>query len=206
VRLGGWQYSGDFTIDNQIVYDRPDLPYLPEGTKQIHAASLGDPRNDSWYMGMANPLSVRVAHRTQDNWGYYALPMSYPITTSITISNYHFFCDIDPLTGQAANNCYTNGSKRMPDVVSFQPGQIRSTIDADGNLIADYSGYTDRYGTIVTGCTSVSLDCIPISFTSVPLPLGIWYQWRVPFTDTVQPREYDITLGGAPSGWLEFPQ
>ncbi len=205
VRLGGWQYTGDFTIDNLIVYDRPDLPYLPTDTRQIHAASVGDPRNDSWYMGMANPLSVRVAHRTQDNWGYYALPMTYPITTPMTLNDYHFFCDVDTVTGQAPAGCITNGSKRMPDVVSFQPGQIRSVIDPDNNLVADYQGYTDRYGNIVAGCTAISLDCIPISFENVPLPLGIWYQWRVPFTNTVQVREYDFTFNGQPSGWIRFP-
>lgn len=205
VRLGGWQYSGDFTIDNQIIVDRPDLPYLPSETRQIHAASLGDPRNDSWYLGMANPLSVRVAHRTQDNWGYYPLPFSYPLTATMSISDYHFFCAVDFVTGAAAPNCYTNGSKRMPDVVSFQPGQIRAILDPDGDQVANYQGYTDRYGNIVQGCGAVALDCIPISFEHVPLPLGIWYQWRVPFTDTLQPREYDITFGGMVSGWLEYP-
>lgn len=200
-RFGGWQFSGDMTIDGQKVVDRVEPPGLPTNQRieQIHAASTDDPRNASWYVISPGPMQVRVVHRTQDNWGFYPLPATQPLTMSLTLDSYQFFCE------PSAPSCTANGSKRMPDLVGVQPGPARATIDADGNFVADYQGYVDRYGAFVTGCTGISLDCIPVSFEHVPLPWGAWWVWLVPFTDTVQPREYDISFNGAGSNWIRFP-
>lgn len=202
IRWGGWQYMGDLKIDDLLVYDRQDPPNLPTNQRieQIHAASLSDPRQVSWYGINPGPAHVRVIHRTHDAWGFYPLPATRPMTTTMTLDSYQFFCQAD------APDCYSNASKISPDQVFIEPGWIRSTIDADKNFIADYTGYVDRYGAIVSGCTAISLDCIPIAFEHVPLPWGAYFNFRVPFVDSApQTRDYDIYLNGHPSGWIHFP-
>ena len=36
------------------------------------------------------------------------------------------------------------------------------------NGLIEFSGFTDRYGAVVSGCTSVSLDCVPLEIHGIP--------------------------------------
>lgn len=208
IRWAGWQYMGDLKIDDLLIYDRLDPPDLPTNQRieQIHQASLGDPRQVSWYGINPGPARVRVIHRTHDAWGFYPLPAMRPMTDTMTLDSYQFFCQVDITTGIAASDCYSNASKISPDQIFIEPGRIRSTIDADNNFVADYSGYVDRYGAIVSGCTVIGLDCIPVSFEHVPLPWSTYFNFRIPFAESApQTRDYDLYFVGHPSNWLRFP-
>lgn len=48
-------------------------------------------------------------------------------------------------------------------------GNIPASFDPDGDGVADYSGYTDRWGNLVNGCTATSLDCIPLLVLHAPV-------------------------------------
>lgn len=97
-------------------------------------------------------------------------------------------------------DCKLNNSTIQAHVVGFG---VPSAFDPDGNDLANYSGYTDRYGVLTNGCTTPSLDCVPLLVENAPV-------------GQVQHRD-DQDLGINPSGekdfdisppgewWIEYP-
>jgi hypothetical protein len=195
VRTGGWQAVGDLTIDAEVVINRTEPPRVPRPVL-LHYATVGNPKFATWYPVSPGGI-IRISQETGDMWGYYPRPAGVPVST-LTLNNFDFFCDVNAATGQANAGCRSNGTRRQLHIVGVSiPAQLRATLDPDGNGRITYQGYTNRYGHIVQGCTSVSLDCVPLRFENVRIsPDGMW-QLRSTY------REYDVTPAGA--NWVRFP-
>ncbi len=183
-RSGGWQDSGDLLVDGNTVIDVPN-----NFTRfKLHYANTGNIRFGTWYSGSPGGKEQRggmwgVVVGMGDLWG----PVDPQDPTRL-----QFFCQ-DPNL-----NCDHNGSRYQPHVVSVQfPPRLLAIVDPDHTGVANYEGYADRYGKPVQGCTSVSLDCVPLIIQGVPD--DIQYQGRFDF------REYDVLFDRQTSGWIKFP-
>jgi hypothetical protein len=209
IRFGGQQHLGDLFIDagrDRIPVIDTDAP--PRGGPQrLHYDQAGSRASATWYGRSegGSPMNLRrslggFAHETSDMWGYYPKPRVLPVR-DLTVERDFVFFD-DPAL---------NGSFRAPHILQLQvPRQLRPILDANRDGVANFLGYTDRYGAVVEGmtetgffgpgaCDGVSLDCVPVSLESVPIPPDGAFQHRG------EHREYDIYFGRRPSGWIEFP-
>jgi hypothetical protein len=77
---------------------------------------------------------------------------------------------------QAGTLPYNGSQSRVENLtVQLDPSSpfVQSITDSTG--FANYNGYTDRYGSPVSGCTSVGLDCVPLSIVHIR-PGTYW--WR----------------------------
>ena len=88
--------------------------------------------------------------------------------------------------------------------------------NSNGNVI-NYSGYTDRNGALVSGCTQASTDCVPFEVSGVPAGAALMNravkQSNVTYGD---PYDFDICfsdqgevvscLQGTTSGWIKPQQ
>jgi len=183
-RSGGWQDTGDLSIDRTRVIDYPNS----FNRIKLHYLTIGNSHSGTWYAGSPGGQEQRggmwsVAVELGDMWG--PLDPADP-------SRVQYYCT-DPSV-----DCRWNGSTYQPHniAVGFPP-RFRRLVDPDGNRVADYRGYADRWGTPVSGCTTVGLDCVPLIFEHVPL--GYDYQGRFDY------REYDVLFGRQTSGWLQPP-
>jgi hypothetical protein len=182
-RSGGWQDSGDLIIDNVRVLDYPNN----YNRHKLHYLETGNSHFGAWYASSPGGEEQRggfwqVAVEIGDMWG--PLDPADP-------SRLQFFCP-DPHM-----NCGWNGSSYKPEIIGLVfPPRFLATIDPDGDGFATYDGYADRYGTPVTGCTSPSLDCVPLVFENVPL--GHMYQGVFDYLD------YDVFFGRETSGWIQY--
>ena len=116
------------------------------------------------------------------------------------------FSNVDPNNPEEQNffcpdfRCKNNGSTIQAHIVLFD---IKSNLDSDGNGLADFKGYTDRYGKAVSNCTSVGLDCIPTVVEHAP----------VARTEHRDDRDLNLSAAGAmefdtsPPGeyWIKYP-
>jgi hypothetical protein len=203
IRFGGWHAAGDLMIDNVQVINRTEPPRAPRPVL-LHYDTVGNPNFATWYPVSPSGL-VRVSTQTDDMWGVYHLPASVPVTT-LGMESFDFFCEGAgpanlPIEGQQAPPaCANNGSKTQPHVIGFAvPQRHRATLDPDGNGVADYQGYVNRYGAFVQGCTAVGLDCIPVSYENVVIPSDGNWQFRG------DAREYDVLFDGQSPNWIRFP-
>jgi len=183
-RSGGWQDTGDLSLDRARVIDYPNS----FNRIKLHYLTIGNSHSGTWYAGSPGGQEQRggmwsVAVELGDMWG--PLDPADP-------SRVQYYCT-DPSV-----DCRWNGSTYQPHniAVGFPP-RFRRLVDPDGNRVADYRGYADRWGTPVSGCTTVGLDCVPLIFEHVPL--GYDYQGRFDY------REYDVLFGRQTSGWLQPP-
>jgi hypothetical protein len=195
VRFGGWLNYGNLEIDGQTdCAPLPDLhPLCPHGPggRRIHFDApgfpgtipgkqtffwYGEPSTEDGSVEVLNP--VIVAFALSDAWNETALDT---------------LLDPDEATFCIDGNCHLNGSTIQQHVLQFN---VKPQLDPDGDGLADFDGYTDRYGREViggasaTGCTAVSLDCIPLIIESAPVGL-------------VQHRD-DTDLGLGPEGSEDF--
>jgi len=182
-RSGGWQDTGDLMIDAVPVIDYPDN----NNRFKLHYAVTGNASFGTWYSGSPGGEGQRggfwsVVVEIGDMWG--PLDPADP-------HRMQFFCP-DPTT-----NCASNGSRYQPHLIGLAfPPRFVQLVDPDGDRIANYQGYADRYGQPVTGCTSPGLDCVPLIFENVPM--GYEYQSRFDYL------EYDILFGRQTSGWIQY--
>lgn len=94
------------------------------------------------------------------------------------------------------NQCPYNGSiQAIQELSAFIP----ASLDPDGDGFADYSGYTDRHGAIVTGCTAPALDCVPFSVEHAP----IGYADSRDGGAGAGLQEFDLSPRG--EHWITFP-
>ena len=110
----------------------------------------------------------------------------------------HLFCPEDPA------NCGDNNSKRQIHLVSaaIRPAELRWLRQSgyiDSTSKVNFSGFTDRYGTIIKNgsCESASLDCVPLELANYDS--SVRYQYR---GDT---REYDLSIGVLPQSPIRYP-
>jgi hypothetical protein len=98
----------------------------------------------------------------------------------------HFFCP--------DYQCTQNGSQFKLYFIAFDVPDIG---DPDGDGYADYNGWTDRYGNIVTDCTKAGLDCIPFILENAPIGVSVYFDGYQP--DRPHPQdalEYDTSPPG----------
>lgn len=76
--------------------------------------------------------------------------------------------------------------------------KANSVIDPDGDGLADFSGFTDRYGNIVNGCSEPGLDCVPLEMVNFPVD-----EKSIAFRTGIPIRDYDISPPG--EFWIEYP-
>jgi len=183
-RGGGWQDTGDLLIDNRRVIDYPNS----FNRIKIHSLRGGNSHFGTWYSGSPGGEEKGgglwfVAVGIGDMWG--PLDPADP-------HRVQFYCE-DP-----TDHCRWNGSQYQPhDLAVGFPPRFRAIVDPDRDGVAEYDGYTDRYGLPVSGCTEVGLDCVPLVFENIPVAYR--YQGRYEY------REYDVLFDGQTSGWLQFP-
>lgn len=97
---------------------------------------------------------------------------------------------------------YNNSEHHMYSVHVIVP----ASLDTNGDGLVTYTGYTDRKGTIVQGCTAPSLDCVPLQIVNAPVGRGLWARNTAGIRPSGEPiRDHDIYFNGVPSGWIEIP-
>ncbi len=74
------------------------------------------------------------------------------------VNSLHFFC--------RDGSCDRNGSQHS---LAGMQAHIPPEWDTNGDGFADVSGYTNRYGQLVSGCSVIGLDCVPFSAVGVPV-------------------------------------
>jgi hypothetical protein len=108
------------------------------------------------------------------------------------------FACLNPLV-----NCRSNATALRPHliVVNNLPPALRAVVDADGDGVANWQGFTDRYG-VPTECApgSNSLDCVPVTLSNIAVTGGAYA------CDTSQAcgggfREHDIMFGNRTAGF-----
>lgn len=197
VRFGGWQAAGDLTIDNVVVINRQEPSRAPRPVL-LHYDTTGSPNFATWYPVSPSAI-VRIATQTNDMWGVYHMPASVPVNT-LTLDQFDFFCDVDTTTGEVSLGCESNASIIEPHVIGIAvPNRFLGILDSDRDGVINYQGYVDRYGTFVNNCTTVGLDCVPISFENVIVPSDGNWQYRG------DAREYDVYFDNQPSNWIKWP-
>lgn len=189
IRFAGWLNYGDLEIEGitqcaPLPDLHPNCPHGPGG-RRIHFDTPGFPPavpgkatffwygEPSTYIGSLEALNpVIVAFSTSDTWNEVTLATLFDPAAAT-------FC--------IAGDCPLNGSTIQQHVLQFR---VKASFDSDGDGLADFNGYTDRYGREVTGCTAVSLDCVPLVIDGVPIGL-------------VEHRD-DRDLGIGPDGSQDF--
>jgi hypothetical protein len=110
---------------------------------------------------------------------------------------------IDPNNPAAENlfcpdyHCSLNGSNLQAHDIGLK---IPSEMDTDGDNLVNFSGYTNRYGEIVEGCTAVGLDCVPLEIINMPVGR---YAYRDSNSGMGDGRTYDTSPSG--EWWIAFP-
>lgn len=98
--------------------------------------------------------------------------------------------------------CRANATLLRAHLIGVQVHpSLRALVDPDGNGVADWSGYTDRYGVPVAGCAAPSLDCVPVTMSGISTLVDSYS-----CGDAVcgaQYRDYDIYFSGRTSGWSQ---
>jgi hypothetical protein len=202
VRTGGWVDNGNLELREGENID--DCVFLPHDPSQQEACeSLGRRRIHFYYTGNNIPNKSTFFWYGRIGLIDGGLPALHPFQTALATNdgsvnlipddlyNLHFFCP--------NWDCPLNNSTIQAHVLNYS---VRSDFDPDNNGIAEYNGYTDRYGVVTTGCTAPSLDCVPLIIEHAPV--GI-----------VNHRDDDIGIGTAgtqdfdisPPGewWIKYP-
>lgn len=95
------------------------------------------------------------------------------------------------------NGCGYNGSLSAVNELS---AYIPPSLDPDKDGFADYAGWTDRYGKIVTNCNAPALDCVPLEIIHAPVGFA---DSRDPGNGSSALKEFDLSPKG--ERWIEFP-
>ncbi len=200
VRTGGWIDFGNLEI-NGI----DDCVFLPTDPSQQEACqSLGRRRIHYYFPGSGIPGRSTFFWYGRAGLIDGALPALHPVQVALAtgdgsvnlypddLYNIHFYCpDWD---------CHLNNSTIQAHVVGFA---VRNDYDLDGDGIANYNGYTDRYGALVDNCNAPGLDCVPLVIEHAPVgnvqhrddrDAGIGVEGTVDF-DLSPPGEY----------WIRYP-
>jgi len=92
-------------------------------------------------------------------------------------------------------DCTSNNSRaRLHGLILYLDSPV---FDLDGNGIINFSGYADRYGNVVQGCTVPGVNCVPLVIDNVPV--GVY----------ILPEGQGRMIEGdiSPSGefWIRYP-
>jgi len=97
-------------------------------------------------------------------------------------------------------DCRSNATTLRPHLITVQiPTVLRTVVDPDNNGVADWVGYTDRYGVPVSGCSTASLDCVPVTIQGIRTSGN--YSCNLECSASY--RDYDIYFNNRTSGWAQ---
>lgn len=200
VRTGGWIDFGHLEI-----VGINDCVYLPSDPSQEETcANLGRRRIHYFWEGSEIPRKSTFFWYGRAGAMDGGLPALHPVQVAAATNDgsvnlipddlytLHFFCP--------NWDCELNNSTLQAHVVGFA---TPSRLDPDRDGLADYTGYTDRYGVLVDGCTAPGLDCVPLVLQHAPIgrvqhrddrDLGISPDLLQDF-DTSPPGEW----------WIQYP-
>lgn len=185
IRTGGWvdfchlQVTNQMGEETDIIFpgDCDPIPDFP--AKRQHSDSTP---GLTWYGGNAPRRHGFAAFyiRSHDTWA----PVNPDDPSELV-----FFCpDFD---------CENNGSTLMLLELSMNiiPGSGGINLDPDYDGLLNYSGYTDRYGIVIEGCTEPGLDCVPLELENVTTSIFAFMGSEL--------REYDISPPN--EFWIAYP-
>ena len=96
--------------------------------------------------------------------------------------------------------CRANATLLRPHLISVNLGRsVQRAVDPDGDGIANWRGYTDRYGVPVEGCTSVGLDCVPVTLRNVRTMVD----YSCSDVCAQSYVDHDVYFGRQTSGWSQ---
>lgn len=195
-QLGGWHDRGDALV-NGVPVAGGDV--VNDGNLEAqHRSNAG---TQVWYTCLhaelvLNHCIARASLSLHDAWD--------PTSASNPTQTGDYFC-------YPAPNCRANATVLRSHLLLVEViEELAAVVDADGDGRANWDGYANRWGTPVTGCTAISLDCVPMTFVNVPVN-------TVLKCDTVCAQiftDYDIYFcngvvcganspGAKPSGWQQ---
>jgi hypothetical protein len=178
IRTGGWADYGELRVDGQHI----PLPVDPTESvpgRRVHHYNKGNKNFGTWY---GNNRMAVVALQTPRMWGLINPDNPFEL---------HLFCpDLE---------CKNNNSQMQAHIIGFR---ISSKLDTDGDGLVTYQGYTDRYGNLITGCTSVGLDCVPLEI--IDMPVGS-YQFRDDRHGLGDAGRGDFDLSPPGEWWVGYP-
>ncbi len=154
-RYGGWMDTGHLALD--VNPDAMLCPVLPTDPP-AYTCDTGSFRE----YGSANVPSP-YTEKSVDIGAWYAAPFT-PLLEAFGPIDYS-----DPnhqmFYGAVGHN---NSRGRITNLaISSRYDSLASGRSADGTTVT-FRGYTDRNRQIVQGCTSIGVDCFPISYEAVP--------------------------------------
>jgi hypothetical protein len=97
-----------------------------------------------------------------------------------------------------------NNSRGRPELLSIDLRQTTLNPYKDAAGRVTFSGYSDRYGKIVSGCTAVGLDCVPFKVAGAK---AYGYQWsaNIGGAGALVDREYDVMSPSTGRSLISFP-
>ncbi|HEY1408892.1 MAG TPA: hypothetical protein VF434_08125, partial [Promineifilum sp.] len=104
----------------------------------------------------------------------------------------NFFCP--------AWDCFRNNSTISAHAVQFDIGK---QYDPDKDGLANFTGYIDRYGSIVAGCTTPGLDCIPLNIVNAPVGKVQYRDDQDMGFNSAGEKDFDISPPG--EWWIKYP-
>lgn len=192
IRVGGWQDTGDLEVNGTIVINEPNSFNRIKQHRSNSPNAVWYPSSQIYEQGLQG--FARVSLTIYDQWDY---------TSASAPGNFtDYVCYPAPA-------CRANGTSMTPHLVVVDvPALYESDVDPDGNGVADYAGYLNRYGALVTGCAETGLDCVPFVLSNVRVDIGY------SINATAGARDHDVyfcgttlctatTPGARPSGWQE---
>lgn len=183
IRTGGWMDYGILNV-NGIRVPLPNDPD-PVGGFPGQREHTSYQNHVTWYAaGKGRPEThefVVTAIRTNDAWG--PVNPDNPSEIILTCPDY---------------KCRFNGSNIEMEILDIQIQNDEFDGVQDG--IVNYSGYTDRYGNIVEGCTEIELNCIPLEIEGV---IPGMYLYRDDNHGLPKGKDFDISPPG--EWWITYP-
>lgn len=189
---GMWIDFGHLLVNGQTVLDvgqdaEPGRhkQHVDSGTPQIIWYGASRATADPDRRGRVDRGFVSVSTSVHDAWDF--------TTAANPGGSDDFVCFPNP-------RCRANATMLRPHLIMVHLRRpVQDMVDADGDGIANWRGYTDRYGVPVQGCTRASLDCVPVTITNIRT--GVDYVCDRECAASY--RDHDIYFGGQTSGWSQ---
>jgi hypothetical protein len=185
IRVPGlWIDFGDLLVDGNLTLDvagngNRHKQHHSSGTPQIiwYGASQADNAGRQGFVRISTSVHDVWDHTTAANPG---------LTTD-------YACYGDP-------RCRANATQLRPHLITVSiPGVLRGLVDPDRNGLADWTGWTNRYGVPTTGCSRASLDCVPVTISRVRTNVS----YVCDRTCASSYRDYDVYFNRQTSGWSQ---
>ena len=189
IRTGGHADYGVLKIDNVII-PLPGDPVNLNGASRPHFRNFFNGEFAYWRTTVSSGVNPFFRYQINSNDVWDLIDPADPTTLNL-------HCP--------AFDCEQNNSNIRIVIMRFL---VPAELDLDGDGIVNFSGYTDRHGTVVSGCTEVGLDCIPLEIEGLE-PSDYW-TLELNDTTVTYPggTEFDISPffeDGSRDWWISYP-